>query len=84
MGMSLASLMYTNQLCSLVNAPNKVPQHQRFYQQAYNQHTRVWKINPRSNYLLVPYQVLLWGSFGASMYMMGRKILGYNTWFGKN
>ncbi|XXH00418.1 hypothetical protein Hte_006762 [Hypoxylon texense] len=68
----------------LVNAPNKVPQHQRFYQQAYNQHTRIWKINPRSNMLLMPYYVLLWGTFGASMYMMGRKILGYNTWFGKN
>ncbi|KAI0117066.1 hypothetical protein F4814DRAFT_448069 [Daldinia grandis] len=73
-----------NGLILLVNAPNKVPQHQRFYQQAYKEHTRVWKINPRSNYFLVPYQVLIWGSFGASMYMMGRKILGYNTWFGKN
>ncbi|KAI0834187.1 hypothetical protein F5Y06DRAFT_279631 [Hypoxylon sp. FL0890] len=68
----------------LVNAPNKVPQHQRFYQQAYRQHTRLWKINPRSNYLLIPYQILLVGTFGASMYMMGRKILGYNTWFGKS
>ncbi|KAI1648606.1 hypothetical protein F4815DRAFT_443429 [Daldinia loculata] len=69
---------------SLINAPNKVPQHQRFYQQAYRQHIRIWRINPRSPYLLVPYQVLIWGSFGATMYMMGRKILGYNTWFDKN
>jgi hypothetical protein len=31
-------------LPSIVNAPNKVPQHQKFYQQAYAQHTRLWKI----------------------------------------
>ncbi|KAI0865603.1 hypothetical protein F4860DRAFT_459729 [Xylaria cubensis] len=29
---------------SMVDAPNKVPQHQRFYQQAYKQHTRLWQI----------------------------------------
>ncbi|KAI0515359.1 hypothetical protein F5B22DRAFT_646634 [Xylaria bambusicola] len=67
----------------MVNAPNKVPQYQRFYQQAYKQHTRLWQIHPRSNMLMVPYQVLLWGTLGASLYMMGRKVLGYNTWFGK-
>ncbi|KAL7625577.1 hypothetical protein AAE478_004797 [Parahypoxylon ruwenzoriense] len=74
---------WVNETHRLVNAPNSVPEQQKFYQQAYNQHVRVWKINPRSNFLLVPYQVLLWGAFGASMYMMGRKIMGYNTWFGK-
>ncbi|KAI2643275.1 hypothetical protein GGS21DRAFT_495569 [Xylaria nigripes] len=67
----------------LVDAPNKVSQHQRFYQQAYKQHTRIWQINPRSPMLLIPYQVLLWGTFGASIYMLGRKAFGYNTWFGK-
>ncbi|TRX92944.1 hypothetical protein FHL15_006082 [Xylaria flabelliformis] len=67
----------------MIDAPNKVPQHQRFYQQAYKQHTRLWQINPRSPKILIPYQILLWSTFGASMYMMGRKILGYNTWFGK-
>ncbi|KAI0433380.1 hypothetical protein F5Y09DRAFT_299321 [Xylaria sp. FL1042] len=68
---------------SFINAPNKVPQHQRTYQQAYKQHTRLWQIGKRSNMLMVPYQILLWGTFGASLYMMGRKVLGYNTWFGK-
>ncbi|KAI0852568.1 hypothetical protein F5Y00DRAFT_227029 [Daldinia vernicosa] len=68
----------------LINAPNKVPQHQKFYQQAYRNHVRLWWINPRSPYLLIPYQVLMWSTFGASMYMMGRKIAGYNTWFGKD
>ncbi|RYC57466.1 hypothetical protein CHU98_g8734 [Xylaria longipes] len=85
----------------MLDAPNKVPEHQRFYQQAYKQHTRIWQINPRSPKILVPYQILLFGTLGgslpttsipiapfsddciASMYMMGRKILGYNTWFGK-
>ncbi|KAI0909455.1 hypothetical protein F4823DRAFT_428078 [Ustulina deusta] len=67
----------------LVDAPNKVPQYQRFYQQAYKQHTRLWQINPRSPKLMVPYTVLLWGTLGASLYMMGRKVFGYNTWFGK-
>ncbi|OTB05260.1 hypothetical protein M426DRAFT_10856 [Hypoxylon sp. CI-4A] len=68
----------------LVNAANKVPEQQRFYQQAYKQHTRIWRINSRSNVLLMPYYVMLWGGVGASLYMMGRKIAGYNTWFGKN
>ncbi|KAI1468676.1 uncharacterized protein F4812DRAFT_458205 [Daldinia caldariorum] len=68
----------------LVNAPNKVPEQQRFYQRAYKQHVRLWRISPRSPYLLVPYNILLWGTGAATMYMMGRKILGYNTWFGKS
>ncbi|KAI3330960.1 hypothetical protein F4824DRAFT_504610 [Ustulina deusta] len=72
-----------NERRSLVDAPNKVPQYQRFYQQAYKQHTRLWQINPRSPKLMVPYTVLLWGTLGASLYMMGRKVFGYNTWFGK-
>jgi hypothetical protein len=67
----------------LVNAPNKVPHHQKFYQQQYAQHNRLWKINPRSNAILIPFQIAMWGTLGASFYMMGRKIAGYNTWFGK-
>lgn len=27
-----------------VNAPNKVPEHQRTYQAAYRGHTRIWRI----------------------------------------
>ncbi|KAI0168031.1 Clathrin light chain [Pestalotiopsis sp. IQ-011] len=68
----------------LVDAPNKVPHNQKFYQSAYAQHTRLWQIGPRSNYLFLPYKVLVWGSLSASLYMMGRKIGGYNTWFGKD
>ncbi|KAH6626853.1 hypothetical protein B0J18DRAFT_425839 [Chaetomium sp. MPI-SDFR-AT-0129] len=65
----------------LVNRPNKVPQFQRQYQAAYRAHTRLWMINPRSKYLWYPYQLILWGGFAASMYGMGRKIYGKNTWF---
>ncbi|KAH8888776.1 hypothetical protein GQ53DRAFT_825995 [Thozetella sp. PMI_491] len=67
-----------------VNAKNKVPEQQRIYQAAYRAHTRVFQINPRSNVYLVPFKVVMWGTFGASMYAMGRKIAGYNTWFGEN
>ncbi|KAJ4156780.1 hypothetical protein NW754_008421 [Fusarium falciforme] len=65
----------------LVDAKNQVPQHQRFYQNAYKNHTRVWKINPRSRAFLTPYLILLWGTFGVSVYGAGRKVLGYNSYF---
>jgi len=52
------------------------------YQQAYKQHTRVWKIHPRSNMMIRPYLVLLWGGTAATLYAVGRKVLGHNTWFG--
>ncbi|KAI1112606.1 hypothetical protein F5Y14DRAFT_452859 [Nemania sp. NC0429] len=65
------------------NNPNRVPQYQRMYQQAYKQHTRLWQIHPRSNILMIPYQILLWGTFGSTLYMLSRKALGYNTWFGE-
>ncbi|KAL6863205.1 hypothetical protein ACO1O0_003449 [Amphichorda felina] len=66
----------------MVDAKNKVPYLQRFYQQAYKAHTRVWMINARSRWYMTPYLLLLWGSFGATMYAGGRKILGHNNWFG--
>jgi hypothetical protein len=75
--------LYTLKM-GLVNAKNKVPEHQRVYQAAYRNHTRLWKISPRSNIMLTPYLVLMWGTFGACMYGMGRKVLGYNTWFSKD
>ncbi|KAI3536549.1 hypothetical protein CPAR01_11720 [Colletotrichum paranaense] len=67
----------------IVDAKNKVPDLQKFYQAAYKDHTRVWKINPRSRWYMIPYVTLLWGSLGVSFYGMGRKVLGYNTYFGK-
>ncbi|KAI1485968.1 hypothetical protein F5X96DRAFT_674124 [Biscogniauxia mediterranea] len=76
--------MEANEKYSLIDAPNRVPEYQRMYQRAYKQHTRIWQINPRGAKLLIPYQIALWGTFGATLYMCGRKVLGYNTWFGKN
>ncbi|KAH8842248.1 hypothetical protein MCOR27_007296 [Pyricularia oryzae] len=66
-----------------VNAPNKVPYYQRFYQTAYRNHQRVWKIHPRSRYMLVPYLVGLWGGLGLSLWGLGRKAAGYNSYFGE-
>ncbi|KAB5575911.1 hypothetical protein GE09DRAFT_1215650 [Coniochaeta sp. 2T2.1] len=71
-------------MAGLVNARNTVPERQRFYQQAYRGHQRIWKINPRTPYLYTPFVILLWGSTAATMYAMGRKVLGHNTWFGKD
>lgn len=68
----------------MVNARNKVPEHQRFYQNAYANHQRLWRINPRSRAILIPYNILLWGTFGGSLYMGVRKVLGHNTWFGED
>ncbi|KAJ6444183.1 bacteriophage N adsorption protein A c-term domain-containing protein [Purpureocillium lavendulum] len=68
----------------LIDAKNKVPEHQRHYQQAYRAHTRLWKIGSRSRWYMTPYLVVLWGGFGAAMYAAGRKVTGHNTWFGKD
>ncbi|KAL2111824.1 hypothetical protein VUR80DRAFT_9212 [Thermomyces stellatus] len=65
----------------IVDRPNKVPALQRMYQAAYYQHTRLWKINPRSRWYLTPYLFLLWGTFGATIYASVRRAAGYNTWF---
>ncbi|OAA64590.1 hypothetical protein SPI_03237 [Niveomyces insectorum RCEF 264] len=61
--------------------PNKVPEFQRAYQAAYRQHTRIWKIHPRSKFLMTPYLFLLYGSIATTTYGMGRKVLGYNSFF---
>ncbi|KAK2072291.1 hypothetical protein P8C59_006653 [Phyllachora maydis] len=68
----------------LMTRKNKVPEHQKFYQTAYRNHERVWKINPRSRYLLTPYLILLWGTTGCTIWMMGRTVMGRKTWFGKD
>ncbi|KAG9388659.1 COX7a domain containing protein [Pyrenophora tritici-repentis] len=38
----------------------------------------------RGKWMIPGYKVLLFGSLSASMYMMGRLVLGHKTWFGKN
>jgi hypothetical protein len=79
---SLPELSLTDFKMPLVDAKNPVPQYQRYYQNAYKNHTRLWKIGPRSRMLMTPYLILLWGTLGASFYGAGRKVLGYNSYFG--
>ncbi|KAK3366017.1 hypothetical protein B0T24DRAFT_683070 [Lasiosphaeria ovina] len=67
-----------------MDAKNKVPELQRVYQAAYRNHTRIWRISPRSRMMLIPFNIVLYGSLAANMYAMGRKVLGYNTWFSKD
>ncbi|KAL2268550.1 hypothetical protein VTJ83DRAFT_3396 [Remersonia thermophila] len=66
---------------ALINAANKVHENQQYYQAAYKAHTRLWRINPRSKIYLRPYALLLWGTTAASLYAMGRRVWGKNTWF---
>lgn len=40
----LTALFSSPECSGLVNAKNRVPEKQRFYQQAYKNHTRLWKI----------------------------------------
>jgi len=68
----------------LIDAKNPVPERQRIYQAAYKAHTRLYHIPRGSRWYMVPYLVTLWGTFGATLYMAGRKIGGHNTWFAKN
>ncbi|TDZ21555.1 hypothetical protein Cob_v005660 [Colletotrichum orbiculare MAFF 240422] len=68
----------------LVDAKNKVPELQKFYQAAYKDHQRLWKINPRSRIYMVPFNIALYGTLAATLYAGGRKVAGYNSYFGKN
>ncbi|CAK7264088.1 hypothetical protein SEPCBS57363_000893 [Sporothrix epigloea] len=65
----------------LFNNANKVPQLQRQYQAAYKQHVRIWTIGSRSRYLLVPYAIVFGTTLAAGLYGMGRKVLGYNSFY---
>ncbi|KAF2104187.1 hypothetical protein NA57DRAFT_70404 [Rhizodiscina lignyota] len=40
-------------------------------------------VTPRSRLILYPYYVLLWGTFGCSVYGMCRMVMGHKTWFSK-
>jgi len=66
---------------ALMDSQNKVHQYQKQYQKAYKAHTRIWRINPRSGMMLTPFTIVLWGTTAATMYAMGRRIFGHNTWF---
>ncbi|ORY12940.1 hypothetical protein BCR34DRAFT_562855 [Clohesyomyces aquaticus] len=59
---------------------NRVPAYQRLHQK--HDGLRLWE-KSRGKWMVPAYKVLLFGSFGSSMYMMGRMVLGHKTWFGK-
>jgi len=69
---------------SLVNRKNPVPELQRQYQAAFRAHTRLWKINPKSKVYMAPYLITLYGSMAVTLYGMGRKVAGYNSFFGSS
>ncbi|KAF1988873.1 hypothetical protein K402DRAFT_391570 [Aulographum hederae CBS 113979] len=62
---------------------NNVPHYQRLFQAGNKKHIRQWSQTPKSKIILPLYYVMLFGSFSASMYMIGRQIFGHKTWFGK-
>ncbi|OCK85595.1 hypothetical protein K432DRAFT_342797 [Lepidopterella palustris CBS 459.81] len=69
-------------MAGFVNRENRVPHYQRLFQR--HDGVRQWWKTPRSKYMLIPYQFMLWGGFAGSMFMMTRMLLGHKTWFSKN
>ncbi|OJD31350.1 transcription factor c6 [Diplodia corticola] len=66
-------------MAGFVNRENRVPHYQRLFQK--HDGIRQWNKTPRSRAILMPYYAMLWGGFAASMYMMGRQVLGKKTWY---
>ncbi|KAF2823114.1 hypothetical protein CC86DRAFT_409880 [Ophiobolus disseminans] len=60
---------------------NRVPHYQREFQK--HDGLRTWE-KARGKWMMPAYKTLLFTSIGASMYMMGRLVLGHKTWIGKN
>ncbi|KAF1357554.1 hypothetical protein EJ07DRAFT_35435, partial [Lizonia empirigonia] len=60
---------------------NNVPAYQREFQK--HDGLRTWE-KARGKWMIPAYKVVLFGSLSASMYMMGRLVLGHKTWFSKN
>ncbi|GBF61322.1 hypothetical protein TMEN_3804 [Trichophyton mentagrophytes] len=74
----LANVNYYSSF-SFVFRENRVPYYQRLFQNGDG--VRQWKKTARSPYLLYPFYVSLYGSTIATMYAMGRIVLGHKTWF---
>ncbi|KAF2482688.1 hypothetical protein BDY17DRAFT_251461 [Neohortaea acidophila] len=60
-----------------LNARNDVPKWQRLHQT--HDGLRQWEKGPRAKAMLYPYYALLIFTTTGAMYMMTRKVLGYNT-----
>ncbi|CAD0091121.1 unnamed protein product, partial [Aureobasidium mustum] len=72
---------------SSLNSPglyrrNNVPHWQRMHQT--HDGLRQWQKGPRAKMMLYPYYALLASTSAATMYMMGRMVLGHKTWFSSN
>ncbi|KAH0288528.1 hypothetical protein M436DRAFT_78521 [Aureobasidium namibiae CBS 147.97] len=75
------------QLRAVLNSPglhrrNNVPHWQRVHQT--HDGLRQWQKGPRAKLMLYPYYALLASTSAATMYMMGRMVLGHKTWFSSN
>ncbi|EOA84638.1 hypothetical protein ACJQWK_07014 [Exserohilum turcicum] len=60
---------------------NRVPHYQREHQR--HDGLRTWE-KGRGKWMVPGYKMLMYTSFGASMYMMTRLVLGHKTWYNKN
>ncbi|KAH8725447.1 hypothetical protein GQ44DRAFT_681217 [Phaeosphaeriaceae sp. PMI808] len=60
---------------------NNVTHYQRMHQK--NDGLRTWE-KARGKWMIPTYKAMLFTSFGASMWMMGRLVLGHKSWWGKN
>ncbi|PGH21630.1 hypothetical protein AJ80_03063 [Polytolypa hystricis UAMH7299] len=61
---------------------NRVPYYQRLFQR--DDGKRQWWKTKRSPYILYPYYTSIVVGLTASLYAMGRTVLGHKTWFGKD
>ncbi|KAL4886932.1 hypothetical protein BJY04DRAFT_212900 [Aspergillus karnatakaensis] len=61
---------------------NRVPYYQRLFQS--HDGKRQWYQTSRSNWVMYPYLISVYGLGAATMYAMGRMVFGHKTWFGKN
>ncbi|KAF2201155.1 hypothetical protein GQ43DRAFT_480940 [Delitschia confertaspora ATCC 74209] len=68
-------------MAGFLNRQNNVPHYQKLHQT--HDGLRTWQ-KARGRWMVPPFQYLLFGTFGCSMYMMVRMLLGHKTWFSKN
>jgi len=68
-------------LFGFVYRENRVSSYQRLFQR--HDGIRQWWKTERSGLLIYPYYVSLFGTSIATMYAMGRLVMGHKTWFGK-
>ncbi|KAK2733954.1 hypothetical protein FQN55_003092 [Onygenales sp. PD_40] len=58
---------------------NRVPYYQRLFQK--HDGKRIWQKSHRSAFILYPFYFSVYGTLTATLYAMGRTVLGYKTFF---